>query len=57
MADIEMPDAGPSVPTNSKSKAPVKSSKAGADGGGEVKKRFEVKKVELSFRSALRLRE
>ena len=43
MADVDMPDAGPSVPA--KSKSVVKSAKAGADTGSEGKKRFEVKKV------------
>ena len=44
MADVDMPDAGPSVPA--KGKATVKSSKSGAaDGGLDGKKRFEVKKV------------
>ena len=44
MADVEMPDAGPSVPA--KSKATAKSSKSGAaEGGLDGKKRFEVKKV------------
>ena len=43
MADVEMPDAGPSVPA--KSKGVVKSAKAGADTGPDGKKRFEVKKV------------
>ena len=43
MADVDMPDAGPSA--TSKSKAPVKSSKAGGpDTGSENRKRFEVKK-------------
>lgn len=45
MADVDMPDVGASGP--SKSKAPVKSSKAGTavDVGSDGKKRFEVKKV------------
>ena len=46
MADIDMPDAGPSA--SIKGKAPVvKASKAGAvvDNGTDSKKRFEVKKV------------
>ena len=42
MADVDMPDAGPSAPA--KTKAPVKASKAGAVDGGTDKKRFEVKK-------------
>ena len=43
MADVDMPDAGPSVPA--KSKGAVKSAKSGADTGPDGKKRFEVKKV------------
>ena len=50
MADIDMPDAGPSVPTGGKGKAAIKSSKAGTDGGSEAKKRFEVKKVKTPVR-------
>ncbi len=43
MADVDMPDAGPSAPP--KARAPVKSSKAGGvDAGSDGKKRFEVKK-------------
>lgn len=43
MADVEMPDAGPSA--SAKSKATVKSLKSGGvDGGVDGKKRFEVKK-------------
>ncbi|MCJ1252101.1 hypothetical protein MMC30_009339 [Trapelia coarctata] len=42
MADVDMPDAGPSAPA--KAKAPTKSSKAGGEGGLDGKKRFEVKK-------------
>ena len=43
MADVDMPDAGPSAPANLK--APTKSSKTGgADAGSDGKKRFEVKK-------------
>ena len=45
MADVDMPDAGPSAPTTGKSKAVAKSSKAGTDIGLDGKKRFEVKKV------------
>ena len=45
MADIDMPDAGPSAP--SKIKVPAKTSRAGAaDVAAEGKKRFEVKKVQ-----------
>lgn len=45
MADVDMLDVGTSGP--SKSKAPVKSSKAGSavETGSDGKKRFEVKKV------------
>lgn len=43
MADVDMPDAGPSAPA--KSKGAVKSAKSGADIGPDGKKRFEVKKV------------
>ena len=43
MADVEMPDAGPSAPA--KAKTPVKTSKVGgADATSDGKKRFEVKK-------------
>ncbi|CAD6585237.1 MAG: RING-box protein 1 [Alectoria sarmentosa] len=42
MADVDMPDAGPSVPA--KSKGAVKSAKSGVDVGPDGKKRFEVKK-------------
>jgi len=42
MADVDMPDAGPSGPA--KSKTPVKSSKSGGDSASVDKKRFEVKK-------------
>ena len=51
MADVEMPDAGPSA--GAKSKAPaVKSAKAGgADTAMDGKKRFEVKKVRLQMQS------
>jgi hypothetical protein len=47
MADVEMPDAGPSSLAPSKATGAVKSSKSGAqaDSGAEGKKRFEVKKV------------
>ena len=46
MADIEMPDAGPSAPA--KTKAPSKAAKAGGtDVAMEGKKRFEVKKVQI----------
>ena len=41
MADVDMPDAGPSAPAAGK----AKSSKAGVDGSLDGKKRFEVKKV------------
>lgn len=41
MADVEMPDAGPSGQV--KAKAPVKSNKTGGDAVSD-KKRFEVKK-------------
>lgn len=49
MADVEMPDAGPS--SAAKSKAPVaKGAKAGgADTNMEGKKRFEVKKVHFDI--------
>ena len=43
MADVDMPDAGPSAPA--KSKGIIKSAKSGADVGSDGKKRFEVKKV------------
>ena len=44
MADVDMPDAGPSVPA--KTKAPgTKVAKSGGDTGTDGKKRFEVKKV------------
>ena len=44
MADIDMPDAGPSAPP--KTKVPAKTSRAGGtDVAAEGKKRFEVKKV------------
>ena len=44
MADIDMPDAGPSAPA--KTKAPTKAARAGGtDVTTEGKKRFEVKKV------------
>lgn len=51
MADVDMTDVGASGP--SKSKAPVKSSKAGTvvDTGSDGKKRFEVKKVEPTLDS------
>jgi len=43
MADVDMPDAGPSAPP--KARALVKSSKAGGvDAGSDGKNRFEVKK-------------
>ncbi len=42
MADVDMPDAGPSG--SAKPKASVKSSKAGGDAASGDKKRFEVKK-------------
>ncbi|KAL9075173.1 MAG: hypothetical protein Q9161_001859 [Pseudevernia consocians] len=42
MADVDMPDAGPSAPA--KSKGALRSVKAGADTGSDGKKRFEVKK-------------
>ena len=47
MADVDMPDAGPSgSAAPAKIKAPVKSSKSGAtEAGLDGKKRFEVKKV------------
>ena len=54
MADIDMPDAGPSAPAGGKGKATVKSSKAGAGGGSEEKKRFEVKKVKYPVWSPIR---
>ncbi|MCJ1406508.1 RING-box protein 1 [Ptychographa xylographoides] len=46
MADVDMPDAGPSgSAAPAKIKAPVKSSKSGAtEAGLDGKKRFEVKK-------------
>ena len=45
MADVDMPDAGPSTPVKA-SKTSLKSSKAGASEGiVDGKKRFEVKKV------------
>lgn len=44
MADVEMADASAST---DKPKAVVKSSKGGAVEGGDSKKRFEVKKVQL----------
>ena len=43
MADVDMPDAGPSAP--SRPKGAVKSAKSGVDVGSDGKKRFEVKKV------------
>ena len=45
MADVDMTDASPPVP--SKAKALAKGAKAGgsAEAGSEGKKRFEVKKV------------
>ena len=43
MADVDMPDAGPSVPA--KSKGVIRSAKSAADTGTDGKKRFEVKKV------------
>ena len=43
MADVDMPDAGPSAPA--KPKGAVKSAKSGVDTGSDGKKRFEVKKV------------
>ena len=44
MADVDMPDVGPS--TSAPTKAPIKSSKSGAaEGGADGRKRFEVKKV------------
>lgn len=42
MADVDMPDAGPSAPA--KSKVVAKTSKAGGTDAGSEKKRFEVKK-------------
>ena len=56
MADVDMPDVGTSGP--SKSKAPVKSSKAGSavETGSDGKKRFEVKKVYSTPGKHLRLR-
>lgn len=47
MADVDMPDAGPSAPA--KTKAPTKGSKAGGEGGADGKKRFEVKKVHICW--------
>ena len=43
MADVDMPDAGPSAPA--KAKGTIKTAKSGADIGSDGKKRFEVKKV------------
>lgn len=47
MADIDMPDAGPSNLAPSKASGATKTSKSGgpSDGGADGKKRFEVKKV------------
>lgn len=47
MADVDMPDAGPSAPAPSKAPQATKPSKSGAhtDAGADGKKRFEVKKV------------
>lgn len=42
MADVDMPDAGPSAPV--KNKAPGGKIGKGADAGTDGKKRFEVKK-------------
>jgi RING-box protein 1 len=42
MADVDMPDAGPSAPA--KTKAPGAKSGKGTEAGTEGKKRFEVKK-------------
>ena len=45
MADVDMPDAGPSAPVKTP-KSSMKASKAGtAEGVADGKKRFEVKKV------------
>ena len=44
MADVEMPDAGPSAPPKSKSSVTKSAKSAGADVGPDGKKRFEVKK-------------
>ena len=44
MADVEMPDAGPSGPSKTKD-AVAKISKAGGEAAVDGKKRFEVKKV------------
>ena len=43
MADVDMPDAGPSAPA--KAKASGAKVAKGADAGTEGKKRFEVKKA------------
>jgi RING-box protein 1 len=50
MADVDMTDApsGSSAP----SKKVASKAKAGADGGADGKKRFEVKKVMRSFQQA-----
>jgi hypothetical protein len=46
MADVEMPDAGPSGAA--KTKEPAAKSKAGGEVATDGKKRFEVKKVVIS---------
>lgn len=47
MADVDMPDASSSSPAKAKTSGLIKALKPGAtaEGGLEVKKRFEVKKV------------
>lgn len=44
MADVEMPDAGPSAPPKSKASAGKSAKSGGAEVGPEGRKRFEVKK-------------
>ena len=44
MADVDMPDAGPSAPPKSKASAGKSTKSGGAEVGPEGRKRFEVKK-------------